>query len=141
LFRTGGFITGIIGVLMMPWKLVADPSGNIFTWLVGYSALLGPIGGIMIADYFVIRRRHLNLNALHKHDAEHCYTGGFSVVALVALVALFLAILPNLSGFLVTVNLLDRKCPGILRDALQLRVVCRLRDCVQPLHRVASAWI
>ena len=53
-FRMGGLITGIIGVVMMPWKLVADPSGYIFTWLVGYSALLGPIGGIMIADYYVL---------------------------------------------------------------------------------------
>ena len=59
-FRIGGLITGVIGILMMPWKLVADPSGYIFTWLIGYSALLGPIGGIMIADYFVIRRTELN---------------------------------------------------------------------------------
>ena len=103
-FRTGGLITGIIGVLMMPWKLVADPSGYIFTWLVGYSALLGPIGGIMIADYFVLRRRHLNLNALYQRDGEHCYTHGFSIVALVSLVV---AILPNLPGFLVTVKLLE----------------------------------
>ena len=103
-FRTGGLITGIIGVLMMPWKLVADPSGYIFTWLVGYSALLGPIGGIMIADYFVLRRRHLNLNALYQRDGEHCYTHGFSIVALVSLVV---AILPNLPGFLVTVKLFD----------------------------------
>ena len=103
-FRTGGLITGIIGILMMPWKLVADPSGYIFTWLVGYSALLGPIGGIMIADYFVLRRRHLNLNALYRHDSEHGYTHGFSIVALVSLVV---AILPNLPGFLVTVKLID----------------------------------
>jgi NCS1 family nucleobase:cation symporter-1 len=103
-FRTGGLITGIIGVLMMPWKLVADPSGYIFTWLVGYSALLGPIGGIMIADYFVLRRRQLNLNALYQRDAEYCYTRGFSVVALVSLL---IAILPNLPGFLVTVKLVD----------------------------------
>jgi len=103
-FRTGGLITGIVGVLMMPWKLVADPSGYIFTWLVGYSALLGPIGGIMIADYFVIRRRHLNVNALYRHDDEHCYTRGFSVVALISLL---LAILPNLPGFLVTVKIVD----------------------------------
>src|SRR5438477_7899185 len=102
-FRVGGLITGIIGVLMMPWKLVADPSGYIFTWLVGYSALLGPIGGIMIADYFVIRRRHLNLNALYRHDAEHCYTNGFSLVALFSLVA---AVLPNIPGFLVTIKVL-----------------------------------
>jgi len=91
-------------VLMMPWKLVADPSGYIFTWLVGYSALLGPIGGIMIADYFVLRRRHLNLNALYRHDDEHSYTRGFSVVALISLL---LAILPNLPGFLVTVKIVD----------------------------------
>ena len=61
-FRIGGFITGVIGILMMPWKLVADPSGYIFTWLVGYSALLGPIGGIMIADYFVYRHRQLDVD-------------------------------------------------------------------------------
>jgi len=54
LLRTGGLITGIVGIVMMPWKLVADPSGYIFTWLVGYSAVLGPIGGIMIADYYVL---------------------------------------------------------------------------------------
>src|SRR5437868_290127 len=103
-FRTGGLITGILGVLIMPWKLVADPSGYIFTWLVGYSALLGPIGGIMIADYFVLRRRRLNVNALYRHDDEYRYTNGFSIVALVALLA---AILPNLPGFLVTVKLID----------------------------------
>ena len=58
----------------------------------------------MIADYFVIRRRRLDVNALYRHDDEYCYTNGFSVVALVALLA---AILPNLPGFLVTVKLLD----------------------------------
>src|SRR5258708_21938001 len=52
-FRTGGLITGIIGVLIMPWKLVADPSGYIFTWLIGYSALLGPIGGVPISGFFL----------------------------------------------------------------------------------------
>src|SRR5437016_211433 len=103
-FRTGGLITGIIGVLMMPWKLVADPSGYIFVWLIAYSALLGPIGGIMIADYFVMRRRRLNVNALYRHDDEHGYTRGFSVVALISLL---LAILPNLPGFLVTVKVVD----------------------------------
>ncbi len=103
-FRIGGLITGIVGVLMMPWKLVADPSGYIFTWLVGYSALLGPIGGIMIADYFVIRRRRLKVPALYRHNDEYSYTNGFSIVALIALV---LAILPNLPGFLVTVKLVE----------------------------------
>jgi NCS1 family nucleobase:cation symporter-1 len=103
-FRTGGFITGIIGVVMMPWKLVSDPSGYIFTWLVGYSALLGPIGGIMIADYFVYRRKQLHLAALYQENGEYRFTNGFSLVALFALIV---AILPNLPGFLVTVKIVD----------------------------------
>jgi NCS1 family nucleobase:cation symporter-1 len=103
-FRTGGLITGIIGVIMMPWKLVADPSGYIFTWLVGYSALLGPIGGIMIADYYVWRHRQLHVNALYRADGEYRYTDGFSVVAIISLIT---AILPNLPGFLATVKLVD----------------------------------
>ena len=103
-FRTGGLITGVIGVLIMPWKLVADPSGYIFTWLVGYSALLGPIGGIMIADYYILRRRHLHLAALYREYGEYRYTNGFSLIALISLIV---AVLPNLPGFLVTVKLLD----------------------------------
>jgi NCS1 family nucleobase:cation symporter-1 len=103
-FRVGGLITGIVGVLMMPWKLVADPNGYIFTWLIAYSALLGPIGGILIADYFVWRNRRLNLAALYLPNGEYRYTNGFSFVALVALV---IGALPSLPGFLVQVNLLD----------------------------------
>ena len=53
-FRTGGFITGIVGILIQPWKLIADPTGYIFRWLVAYSSLLGAVGGILIADYFVL---------------------------------------------------------------------------------------
>jgi NCS1 family nucleobase:cation symporter-1 len=58
-FRTGGYITGIIGVLIFPWKLVADPTGYIYTWLIAYSSLLGPVGAIMIADYYFIRNKNL----------------------------------------------------------------------------------
>ena len=105
-FRTGGLITGVVGIVMMPWKLVADPSGYIFTWLVGYSALLGPIGGILVADYFVFRKRQLNLADLYRSDGEYRYAGGFSVAGLMALA---LSILPNLPGFLVTVNAVDAK--------------------------------
>ncbi|HYP16753.1 MAG TPA: NCS1 family nucleobase:cation symporter-1 [Opitutus sp.] len=103
-FRLGGLITGIIGILMMPWKLVADPSGYIFTWLIGYSALLGPIGGIMIADYFVWRKRQLSLTALYSGTGEYTYSHGVSWVALIALVA---GALPSLPGFLATVKLID----------------------------------
>jgi NCS1 family nucleobase:cation symporter-1 len=103
-FRIGGLITGVVGILMMPWKLVADPSGYIFTWLVGYSALLGPIGGILIADYFVERGCRLNLAALYRSDGEYRYTGGFSLVAVISFV---IAVLPGLPGFLVQVNAID----------------------------------
>ena len=103
-FRVGGFITGIIGVLMMPWKLVADPTGYIFTWLIAYSALLGPIGGILIADYFVCRKCTLDVSALYKTDGEFRFTNGFSLVALLALV---LGALPSLPGFLVNIKALS----------------------------------
>ncbi|MEO7101454.1 MAG: NCS1 family nucleobase:cation symporter-1, partial [Luteolibacter sp.] len=110
-FRTGGFITGIIGVLIMPWKLIADPSGYIFTWLVGYSALLGPIAGIMIADYFVLRKKHLEVTDLYQTDGIYRYTNGFSIAALVAF---SLAVLPNLPGFLAQIGVLGH-VPGIFK--------------------------
>ena len=103
-FRVGGLITGLVGILMMPWKLLADPSGYIFTWLVGYSALLGPIGGVMIADYFVWRKRHLNVPALYATRGEYAYAGGFSWVAIGALLA---GALPSLPGFLATIKAVD----------------------------------
>ena len=103
-FRTGGFITGIIGLLMMPWKLVADPNAYIFTLLLGFSALLGPIAGILIADYFVIRRCKLDAEDLYRADGIYRYHSGFSYAGIGAFV---LAVLPNLPGFLVQVKLLD----------------------------------
>ena len=96
-FRAGGMITAFIGIFMMPWKLVADPGGYIFTWLIGYGALLGPIAGIMIADYYVLRRKHLELRHLYQADGIYTYTAGFSLAALGAFA---LAVLPNLPGFL-----------------------------------------
>ncbi|MDP2138530.1 MAG: NCS1 family nucleobase:cation symporter-1 [Candidatus Didemnitutus sp.] len=102
--RAGGIITGLIGIVMMPWKLVADPSGYIFTWLIGYSALLGPIGGILIADYFVVRRTELNLRDLYRLDGEYAYRGGFNPVAIIALIV---GILPNIPGFLGTIRAVE----------------------------------
>lgn len=111
-FRIGGYVTGVIGILMMPWKLVADPNGYIFTWLIAYSALLGPIGGILIADYFVWRKRTLNVSALYQAKGEYRFTNGFSLVALVALA---LGALPSLPGFLVQVKVLPADAvPGSL---------------------------
>ena len=103
-FRTGGFITGIIGIVIFPWKLIADPSGYIFTWLVGYSSLLGPIGGIMIADYYFIRRQQLNTKDLYQYDGEYRFTNGFNYKAIIALL---LGILPNVPGFLTTIKVIS----------------------------------
>jgi NCS1 family nucleobase:cation symporter-1 len=104
-FKTGGYITGVIGILIFPWKLIADPSGYIFTWLVGYSALLGPIGGIMIADYYFIRRQQLHLPDLYQYTGRYAYQHGFNLRALLALAG---GILPNIPGFLVTIGALPR---------------------------------
>jgi NCS1 family nucleobase:cation symporter-1 len=84
-FRTGGFITGVIGVLMMPWKLLGDYSAYIFGWLVGYSGLLGPIAGVMIADYFIVRQRELNVADLYRRNGAYEYDRGVNYRALAAL--------------------------------------------------------
>jgi len=86
-FRTGGLITGVIGVAMMPWKLLSNFSDYIFGWLVGYSGLLGPIAGIMIADYFILRKCELDVNALYHTEGIYAYTRGVNWNAIVALAA------------------------------------------------------
>jgi NCS1 family nucleobase:cation symporter-1 len=109
-FKTGGLITGILGVLIFPWKLISDPNGYIFTWLVGYSSLLGPVGGIMIVDYYFIRRQQLNVNELYKHKGKYSYNSGFNHKAVVALLC---GIIPNVPGFLLTVKLISSSAfPG-----------------------------
>lgn len=70
-FRTGGLITGIIGILIQPWRLLSDPSIYIFDWLVGYSGGLGSIAGVLIADYWIVRRKNLNLGDLYRTRGEY----------------------------------------------------------------------
>ena len=101
-FKTGGLITGIIGILIMPWKLLSDPSGYIFNWLGTYSAFLGPIAAIIICDYWVTRKRKLNLKDLYTVEGEYYYSKGFNPKAIIALilgvvVALIGKIVPSLS--------------------------------------------
>ena len=93
-FRTGAIITCIIGIVIMPWRLYNDLGDYIFTWLIGYSALLGPIAGIMICDYFVVRRMRLNIDALYDARGEYA---GFRMSTVVILI---IAVLPNLPGFI-----------------------------------------
>jgi NCS1 family nucleobase:cation symporter-1 len=99
--RMGGLLTGVIGILIQPWKLVSDPTGYIFTWLIGYSALLGAVGGVLLSDYFVIRKTELDLEGLYREDGPYAYANGFNPVAILALV---LGILPCVPGFLGTVK-------------------------------------
>ena len=103
-FKTGGYITGIIGIMIFPWKLIADPSGYIFKWLIAYSSLLGPIGGIMIADYFFLRKKQLTLTALYQNSGKYFYNNGINNVAIIALLA---GIMPNIPGFLININIIS----------------------------------
>jgi NCS1 family nucleobase:cation symporter-1 len=80
-FKTGGLITGILGIVIMPWRLLADPSGYIFSWLLGYSGGLGSIAGVLIADYWIVRRKTLRLADLYLQDGIY---GGWNVGAIVA---------------------------------------------------------
>lgn len=93
-FKTGALITGLVGIIMMPWKVMASAGTYIFTWLVGYSALLGPIAGIMIADYWLVRRGQLDVPDLYRPNGRYA---GINPVAVVALIA---GVLPNVPGFL-----------------------------------------
>jgi nucleobase:cation symporter-1, NCS1 family len=85
-FRAGGLITGVVGILMMPWKLMSDFSHYIFGWLVGCSALLGPIAGIMICDYYLVRSRNLQVEDLYRRGGVYEYKRGFNGKAIIALV-------------------------------------------------------
>jgi NCS1 family nucleobase:cation symporter-1 len=86
-FRTGGLITGVVGILMMPWRLLTDFSSYIFGWLVGYSGLLGPIAGVMIADYFIVRHSTLKLDDLYIRGGVYEYSHGINWRAVAALAA------------------------------------------------------
>jgi NCS1 family nucleobase:cation symporter-1 len=86
-FRTGGLITGVVGILMMPWKLLSTFSAYIFGWLVGCSALLGPIAGIMICDYYLVRKRQLTVEDLYRRGGAYEYRNGFNRSAIFALAA------------------------------------------------------
>ncbi len=102
-FKKGGYITGVIGALIFPWKLMADPNGYIFTWLIAYSSLLGPIGGIMIVDYFLIRKQELVVDELYTDKGRYWFGNGFNRAAVIAMLV---GILPNIPGFLTTIKVL-----------------------------------
>ena len=96
-YKTGGYITAFIAIAMMPWKILATTQGYIFIWLVGYSALLGPIAGILIADYYFIRRTKLDVDQLYLVNGIYSYVNGWNTAAIIAFV---LGVAPNVPGFL-----------------------------------------
>ncbi len=96
-YRSGGYITASIAILMMPWKILESTQGYIFTWLIGYSALLGPIAGILIIDYFFIRGTELDVPQLYREGGCYSYRKGWN---LAAVAAFLVGVLPNLPGFL-----------------------------------------
>ena len=132
-YVTGGLITAAIGVLMMPWKLYADASAYIFTWLIGYSSLMGAIGGILIADYWIIRKKQLSLEDLFKPHGRYSYTGGVNRRAMVILVVSILPVVPGFVRAAMT--------PGgqvaqsqLLGFALYVCLVCYLRPEFRVIH-------
>jgi nucleobase:cation symporter-1, NCS1 family len=85
-FRTGGLITGFLGLLMCPWYWLSTFGNYIFGWLVGYSGLLGPVAGIMVTDYFLVRGTMLDSYSLYRRGGMYEYRNGFNPAAIVALV-------------------------------------------------------
>jgi NCS1 family nucleobase:cation symporter-1 len=109
-FKMGGFITAGLGIAIMPWRLLETAGSYLFVWLVGYSSLLGPIAGILISDYFCVRRCRLTVAALYRRDDVYEYTRGWN---LHAVLALLLGVAPSLPGFLTAVGIVDN-APALL---------------------------
>lgn len=105
-FRRGALLTALLGIAFQPWRLLRSSESFVYTWLVGYSALLGPIGGIILADYYLIRRTNLSIKELYSLSpyGAYYYSGGYNLAAMVALVV---GILPVIPGFLQKVGVLS----------------------------------
>ncbi|MDI4633591.1 NCS1 family nucleobase:cation symporter-1 [Pelomonas sp. V22] len=96
-YKTGGYITAGIAIVMMPWKILESTQGYIFTWLIGYSALLGPVAGILIVDYYLLRKTVLKVDELYREQGAYRYSNGWNWAAVAAFA---LGVLPNVPGFL-----------------------------------------
>lgn len=105
-FKSGGLLTATIGALMCPWNLIGSTGGYIFVWLVGYSALLGPVAGILLCDYFLLRKRELDMTGLFSNDPSgpYYYENGYNKAALLAFA---LGVAPNVPGFLQVAGILS----------------------------------
>ncbi|HMP08215.1 MAG TPA: cytosine permease, partial [Lacipirellulaceae bacterium] len=128
-FRVGGVITGLIGIAIQPWRLVANSDVYIGKWLVGYSLLLGAVGGVLIADYIVLRRARLDLAGLYERKGPYWYAGGFNISALAALSAGIALCVP---GFLATVGVV-----ALASDAQAPSTLSRVPDVFGALYNYA----
>ena len=108
-FRAGALLAAGLGVAILPWKLIESSAGYIFTWLVGYSALLGPLSGILLVDYYLIRRSQLSVDDLYRENGAYTYRRGFNPAALIALA---IGVAPNIPGFLAAAGVVET-VPGI----------------------------
>jgi NCS1 family nucleobase:cation symporter-1 len=81
-FKLGGLITGVLGILCQPWRLLTDASAYIFDWLLVYSGGLGAIAGVLIVDYWLVRQRELDLHDLYATEGRYTYTGGWNWAAI-----------------------------------------------------------
>jgi nucleobase:cation symporter-1, NCS1 family len=124
-FRVGGLITGILGILIQPWRLLESAGAYIFTFLVGYSLLLGACGGVLIADYWILRRRELDLPGLYRRSGPYWYFGGWNLSALIALLAGMAVSIPGFVGNL------RRSTPAIWLPGMG----------AVPLPEVSEFWI
>ncbi|HZZ29362.1 MAG TPA: NCS1 family nucleobase:cation symporter-1 [Pirellulales bacterium] len=122
-FRIGGLITGIIGILIQPWRILANSHVYIDKWLVGYSSLLGAVGGVLIADYIVIRRTRLNQRGLYERPGPYWYASGFNLLAIFSLAVGIALCIP---GFLAQLGVL-----ALAKDA---------SPAAASLPRIADYW-
>ncbi|WP_461467795.1 NCS1 family nucleobase:cation symporter-1 [Melaminivora sp.] len=96
-FRTGGIIAALIGLVFMPWKLLASSGNYLFIWLGGYGTLLGAIAGILLVDFYLVRGTRLQVDDLYRHDGIYGYSNGWN---LQAIAAFLIGVLPCLPGYL-----------------------------------------
>ncbi|XP_033508902.1 purine-uracil permease NCS1 [Nicotiana tomentosiformis] len=105
-FRRGALLTALLGIAFQPWRLLKSSESFVYTWLVGYSAILGPIMGILLADYYLIQGMNLRIKDLYtlSPSGAYYYKSGYNLVAMFALV---IGILPVIPGFLQNVGILS----------------------------------
>ena len=110
-FKIGGLITVILGFLIQPWKILANPNGYIYKWLLSYTCFFGAIAGILIADYYLVRKKNLDVDELYRRNGKYWYKNGFNIKGIIAFVV---AIIPCVPGMLNTMGIV--KSSGFFID-------------------------